>query len=52
MKMTPLAVVIGSLLILATIVFVMIVLPYANTSKTRPSDIFRHRSDIEAAGLR
>jgi cbb3-type cytochrome c oxidase subunit II len=50
MKMSPLAVVIGSVLILATIVFVMVVLPYANTSKTLPSDIFRHRSEMEAAG--
>jgi cytochrome c oxidase cbb3-type subunit 2 len=50
MKMTPLAVVVGSLLILATIVFVVVVLPYANTSKTVPSDIFRQRSAIEAAG--
>jgi cytochrome c oxidase cbb3-type subunit 2 len=52
MKMTPLAVVIGSLLILTTIVFVVVVLPYANTNKTEPSDIFRQRSDIEAAGRR
>jgi cytochrome c oxidase cbb3-type subunit 2 len=52
MKMTPLAVVIGSLLILATIVFVVVVLPYANTSKTVPSEIFRQRSEIEAAGRR
>ena len=50
MKMSPLAVVIGSLLILATIVFVMVILPYANTSKTRPSEIFRPRTALEAAG--
>jgi len=50
MKMTPLAVVVGSLLILATIVFVVILLPYAHTSKTTPSEIFRQRSDPEAAG--
>jgi cytochrome c oxidase cbb3-type subunit 2 len=30
MKMTPLAVVVGSLLILATIVFVVILLPYVH----------------------
>ncbi len=50
MKMTPLAIVIGSLLILATIVFVVIILPYVHTSKTTPSEIFRQRSDPEAAG--
>ena len=52
MKMTPLAVVIGSLLILATVVFVVVVMPYANTSKTVPSEIFRQRSELEAAGRR
>jgi len=52
MKMTPLAVVVGSLLILATIVFVVVVLPYAHTSQTKPSEIFRQRSDMEAAGRR
>ena len=50
MKMTPLAVVIGSLLILATIVFVVILLPYVQTSQTVPSDIFRQRAADEAAG--
>ena len=50
MKMTPLAVVIGSLLILATIVFVVVLLPYVNTSQTAPSDIFRQRAADEAAG--
>jgi cytochrome c oxidase cbb3-type subunit II len=50
MKMTPLAVVIGSLLILATIVFVVVLLPYVNTSQTTPSSIFRQRSAEEAAG--
>ena len=50
MKMTPLAVVIGSLLILAAIVFVMVLLPYVNTSKTRPSEIFRQRTVLEATG--
>ncbi len=50
MKMTPLAVVIGSLLILATIVFVVVLLPYAHTSQTEPSEIFRQRSEGEAAG--
>lgn len=50
MKMTPFAVVIGSLLILVSIVFVVVILPYAHTSRTEPSDIFRQRSDVEAAG--
>jgi hypothetical protein len=50
MKMTPLAVVTGSLLILAAIVFVVILLPYVHTSQTTPSEIFRQRSDAEAAG--
>ncbi|MBT8339601.1 MAG: c-type cytochrome [Desulfatitalea sp.] len=50
MKMTPLAVVVGSLLILATIVFVVVVLPYVHTYQTAPSDIFRLRTDAEAAG--
>jgi cytochrome c oxidase cbb3-type subunit 2 len=50
MKMTPLAVVAGSLLILLAIVFVMILLPYVNTSRTPPSDIFRQRSAEEDAG--
>lgn len=50
MKMTPLAVVVGCLLILATIVFVVVLLPYAHTSKTVPSEIFRERQPVEAAG--
>ncbi len=52
MKMTPLAVVTGSLLILATIIFVVILLPYVHTSRTQPSEIFRQRTDLEAAGRR
>lgn len=50
MKMTPLAIVVGSLLILAAIVFVVVLLPYAHTQQTRPSEIFRQRSATEAAG--
>ena len=50
MKMTPLSVVVGSLLILATIVFVVVLLPYVHTSQTTPSEIFRQRSEEEAAG--
>jgi cytochrome c oxidase cbb3-type subunit 2 len=52
MKMTPFAVVVGAVLILATIVLVMVVLPYANTYNTPPSDIFRNRQADEAAGRR
>jgi cytochrome c oxidase cbb3-type subunit II len=50
MKMSPLAVLVGSFLILAAIVFVMVLLPYVNTNKTQPSEIFRQRSELEAAG--
>ncbi|MFO7715595.1 cbb3-type cytochrome c oxidase subunit II [Desulfosarcina sp.] len=50
MKMTPIAVVAGVLLLLAAIVFVVILLPYAHTSKTVPSEIFRPRTAEEAAG--
>jgi len=50
MKMTPFAVVTGCLLILATIVFVVVLLPYVHTNQTTPSSIFRQRSADEAAG--
>jgi len=50
MKMTPIAVVAGSLIILATIVFVVIILPYVHTNQTQPSEIFRQRTPAEAAG--
>jgi cytochrome c oxidase cbb3-type subunit 2 len=50
MKMSPTAVIIGSLLILGAVVLIAVVLPYANTSKTMPSDIYRTRSAEEAAG--
>ena len=49
MKMTPKAVVIGSLLILGVIVFVVVILPYA-TRIEAPSDIFRERTAHEAEG--
>jgi cbb3-type cytochrome c oxidase subunit II len=49
MKMTPKAVIIGSLLILGVIVCVVVVLPYATRIET-PSDIFRERTLIEADG--
>jgi cbb3-type cytochrome c oxidase subunit II len=50
MNMTPKAVVIGSLLVLAAVVFVAVVLPYADTSKTLPSEIYRSRTPAEAEG--
>ena len=50
MKMTPTAVVVGSLLILAAVVAVVVVLPYAHTQGTLPSDVFRTRQPVEQAG--
>lgn len=50
MKMTPKAVIIGSLLILAAVVFVVVILPYAHTHKTVASDIHRSRTAQESAG--
>lgn len=50
MKMTPAAIVAGSLIILVSVVLVVIVLPYANTSKTIPSDLFRTRTVMEEKG--
>ncbi|NNG00071.1 MAG: c-type cytochrome [Desulfobacteraceae bacterium] len=50
MNMTPRAVVIGSLMILAAVVFSVVIMPYVNTSKTVPSEIFRSRAPEEAAG--
>lgn len=50
MKMTPVAVVSGSLLIFFAVVLVVVILPYANTSKTIPSDLLRTRTDVEARG--
>ena len=49
MKMTPRAVVFGSLLILGAIVFMVVYVPYIHNDET-PSDIYRDRSDMEAAG--
>ncbi len=48
-KMTPSAVTLGSLLILAAVVFVVVYWPYATRDMT-PSEIFRHRSEQEQAG--
>lgn len=47
--MTPKALVLGSLGILAAVVFVMVIWPYATRDMT-PSDIFRSRSSKEVAG--
>jgi cbb3-type cytochrome c oxidase subunit II len=49
MKMTPTAVVIGSLLLLAAIVFMVVYMPWA-TRIEEPSEIFRPRSAVEARG--
>jgi len=49
MKMTTKAVIFGSLLILATIVFVVVFIPYVNRDET-PSEIFRVRAPLESAG--
>ncbi len=49
MKMTLRAVVIGSLLILAAVVFVVVYVPYATRSET-PSGIFRPRTPTETLG--
>ena len=49
MKMTLKAVILGSLLILAAIVFVVVFIPYANRDET-PSEIFRTRVQEESAG--
>jgi cytochrome c oxidase cbb3-type subunit 2 len=49
MKMTPAIVVLGSLLILAAVVFAVVFMPYAKRNDT-PSELFRMRSLEEAAG--
>ena len=49
MKMTPTAVVIGSLLILGTIVFAVVFMPWA-TRHQSPSEILRSRTRVEADG--
>jgi cbb3-type cytochrome c oxidase subunit II len=47
--MTPTAVVIGSLLLLAAIVFMVVYMPWATRTED-PSEIFRPRSAVEARG--
>jgi len=49
MKMTPKVVFLGSALILAAVVFVVVCLPYL-TRHDAPSELFRSRSDKESAG--
>jgi len=49
MRMSPRAVVFGSLAILAAVVVVMVLAPYLTRSEA-PSEIFRSRTDAEAAG--
>ena len=49
MKMTPVTVILGSVLVLAAVVFVAVLIPYITRDET-PSDIFRTRSTIEAEG--
>ena len=49
LRMTPSAVVIGSLAILAAVVFVVVYWPYA-TRVEQPSEIFRNRSAVEQSG--
>jgi len=49
MKMTPAVVIIGSIVIGAAIVLVVVFVPWA-TRIQEPSDIFRTRSPVEAAG--
>jgi cbb3-type cytochrome c oxidase subunit II len=50
MKMTPLAILAGSLVLLVTIVFVVVLLPWYTTHDRAPSEIFRPRTETEAAG--
>jgi cbb3-type cytochrome c oxidase subunit II len=47
--MTPSAVIFGSVLMLATIIFVVVYIPWA-TRIQEPSEIFRSRTEAEAAG--
>lgn len=49
MKMTPKAILMGSLLVLGAVIFVTVLLPYMGRDET-PSDILRTRSPEESAG--
>ncbi|MGM0786636.1 MAG: cbb3-type cytochrome c oxidase subunit II [Thermodesulfobacteriota bacterium] len=50
MKMTPAVIFAGSVVILATVVAVVVVLPFFHTSQTKPSEIFRQRKQAEVEG--
>ena len=50
-KMTPSAVVVGSLAILLTIAFMVVFWPWATMDKS-PSEIYRTRNEQEEAGRR
>jgi cbb3-type cytochrome oxidase cytochrome c subunit len=50
MNMTPKVIGIGSIVILAAVVAVMVVLPFTDTANTPPSEIFRLRTSLEAKG--
>ncbi len=49
MKMTPTAIVVGSLIIFASVAYIAVYMPWA-TRHTEPSEIFRSRTEIEAEG--
>lgn len=49
MKMTPKVLFLGSVLILFSVVLVIVAVPYWTVSR-EPSDIYRDRSELEAAG--
>lgn len=50
MKMTPVAIIAGSLLILIAVVLVVVILPYADTNQTKPSELYRARTVLEQQG--
>jgi cytochrome c oxidase cbb3-type subunit II len=50
MKMTPAAVLAGSLLLLGTIVLMVVIVPWFASRGQPPSEIFRPRSEMERAG--
>ncbi|NNL42037.1 MAG: c-type cytochrome [Desulfobacterales bacterium] len=50
MKMTPVAILAGSVFILIAVILVVVILPYANTNQTIPSELFRKRSIAEESG--
>jgi cbb3-type cytochrome c oxidase subunit II len=50
MRMSPVVLFAGSILILFSVVLVVVVLPFYHTNQTTPSEIFRERTEKEAAG--